>query len=218
MTKLLKKLFRYLWLGTISILPLIIVIQIFFWLQKILIAYFHKAFAISEGNYILIGSIFLSIFLFLTVVGYSIEKYGKSIFISFIDKLMQNIPLLKTIYNFVKDFLKMAFTTKESEVFREVVLVPFPNRELKSIGFVTNRLGEKFLVVFVPTCPNPTSGFTVTVKKENVEFIDIGIDEAMKMIISIGAVAEDEFKSKLVEGLSEKVEGGSEVSEEAGKV
>ncbi len=144
MAKLLKKLFRYLWLGTVSVLPLIIVIQIFFWLQKILIGYLYKAFAISQGNYILIGLIFLFIFLFLIVIGYSIEKYGKSVFISFIDKLMQNIPLLKTIYNFVKDFLEMVFASKESEVFREVVLVPFPNKELKSIGFVTNRLEKIF--------------------------------------------------------------------------
>ncbi|WP_187648458.1 DUF502 domain-containing protein [Nitrosophilus labii] len=201
MKRLLKKLFRYLWLGTLSILPLLIVIQIFFWLQKVLLGYFYKAFAISEENYIFIGSMFFIIFLFLMVVGYSIEKYGKSIFIAFIDNLMQNIPLLKTIYNFVKDFLKMIFATKESEVFREVVLVPFPNRHLKSVGFVTNVLDEENIVVFVPTCPNPTSGFTVIVKKEEAHFIDVGIDEAMKMIISIGAVAEDEFKDKIIDRL-----------------
>ncbi len=201
MKKLLKKLFRYLWLGTLSILPLLIVVQIFFWLQKVLLGYLYKAFAISEGNYIFVGSMFFLIILFLTVVGYSIEKYGKSIFIAFIDNLMQNIPLLKTIYNFVKDFLKMVFATKESDVFREVVLVPFPNKNLKSVGFVTNVLDEKNIVVFVPTCPNPTSGFTVIVKKEEAYFIDVGIDEAMKMIISIGAVAEDEFKEKITEKL-----------------
>jgi len=202
MKRVLKKFFRYLWLGTLSILPFIIVIQIFFWLQKVLIGYFHKAFAVSEGNYILIISIFLLILFFLIVVGYSIEKYGRSIFISFIDRLMQNIPLLKTIYNFVRDFLKMVFATKESEVFREVVLVPFPNEKLKSIGFVTNRLENNLLIVFVPTCPNPTSGFTVMVKKDDVKFLDVGIDEAMKMIISIGAVAEDDFKGKIIKKLS----------------
>ncbi len=53
----------------------------------------------------------------------------------------------------------------------------------------------------MPTCPNPTSGFTVIVKKEDAKFIDVGIDEAMKMIISIGAVSENEFKNKLVEKL-----------------
>ncbi|WP_281950842.1 DUF502 domain-containing protein [Nitrosophilus kaiyonis] len=197
MGRFLKKIFRYLWLGTLSILPLIIVLQIFFWLQKILINYFHKAFAISEGNYILIISIFLSIFIFLIIVGYSIEKYGKSIFISFIDRIMQNIPLLKTIYNFVKDFLKMVFVTKESEVFRDVVLVPFPNSDLKSVGFVTNKIDEENYIVFVPTCPNPTSGFTFIVKKDDIKFLNIGIDEAMKMIVSVGAVAEDNLKKDL---------------------
>ena len=198
MGKLLKKLFRYLWLGTISILPLFIVIQIFFWLQKLLVEYFYKAFAISEGNIFIVISVFSVILIFLIVVGYSMEKYGKSIFISFIDKMMQNIPLLKTIYNFIKDFLKMVFVTKESEVFRDVVLVPFPNSKLKSVGFVTNRIDKENLIVFVPTCPNPTSGFTVIINIKDVKFLDIGIDEAMKMIVSIGAVTEDRYKKEFV--------------------
>jgi len=199
MKRVLKKLFRYLWLGTLSILPLLIVIQIFLWLQNILVSYVYKAFAISEGNYFVVGTILLIILSFLIMVGYSIEKYGKSIFIAFIDRLMQNIPLLKTIYNFIKDFLKMVFATKESQVFREVVLVPFPNTILKSIGFVTNTLDNETIVVFVPTCPNPTSGFTTIVKKDQVKYLNIGIDEAMKMIISIGAVADEKFKNEIVD-------------------
>ncbi|WP_200764105.1 DUF502 domain-containing protein [Nitrosophilus alvini] len=200
-----KKFFRYLWIGTLSILPFVIVLQIFFWFQKILVEYIKRFIAVSDGNWIIVIVTLGIIISFLVLVGYSIERYGKSIFVAAIDRLMQNIPLLKTIYNFVKDFLKMVFAGKESEVFREVVIVPYPNTKLYSIGFITNRISKELMIVFVPTCPNPTSGFTVMANRKDIEFLDIDIDEAMKMVISIGAVSSEKMKEEIKKALENRL-------------
>lgn len=193
-----KKLLRYLSIGAISLIPLIVVIQLFLWFEELLLEYFRKIFFFTNGNYIIMASALVAVILTITFIGFSLEKYGKSIFITMIENLMQKIPLFKSIYNFTNDLLKMLFGAKGAQVFREVVLVPFPNTNLHSIGFVTSKLSEDQYIVFVPTCPNPTSGFTMLIKKEEICFVNISIEDAMKMVISVGAVVPTGLKNELL--------------------
>ncbi|MGM0606917.1 MAG: DUF502 domain-containing protein [Candidatus Muiribacteriota bacterium] len=139
---------------------------------------------------------------------------GKKLF-DFIEKVLSKIPLAKNIMNAVRQLLEFMQQNKKS-VFNKVVLVEYPRRKCWVIGFVsidaprivTTSLGEhKMYSVFIPTTPNPTSGFLVFVPKTEVVELEITIEEAMKIIISGGVLTpEVEEKGFLVNGLTEDEE------------
>lgn len=116
--------------------------------------------------------------------------------IGLLDWFMNRIPLVQTIYGGVKKLLT-ALQQKPDRVQR-VVLIPFPTPEMKTVGFVTRVLrdhhtGRELAAVYVPTTPNPTSGYLEIVPLDKVVSTDWTIDEAMTFIISGGAVAPDEI-------------------------
>jgi len=122
------------------------------------------------------------------------------------DAIMERIPLVQTIYGGTKKMLA-ALQQKPDRVQR-VVLIPFPTPEMKTVGFVTRVLrdrdsGRELAAVYVPTTPNPTSGYLEIVPLENVVSTEWTIDEAMTFIISGGAVAPDTLNF----GSAKKVDG-----------
>lgn len=129
---------------------------------------------------------------------------GKEITI-LIGRLFENLPIVKTIYTPVKDILSN-FSDKTSNNFKKAVLVTYPSQGLQSIGFITKENvlvdGELKTVVFIPTTPNPTSGFLIYLTKDRYFELDIPIDDALKAIISLGSVS----PSKIIR----KTEAGSE--------
>lgn len=113
------------------------------------------------------------------------------------DAVMDRIPLVQTIYGGTKRMLA-ALQSKPDQVQR-VVLIPFPSPDMKAVGFVTRVLkdrttGRELAAVYVPTTPNPTSGYLEIVPLEKVVSTDWTIDEAMTFVISGGAVAPDRLK------------------------
>lgn len=115
--------------------------------------------------------------------------------IQFCEGLVTRIPLVRAIYNSVKQLVN-AFTLQNRSGFKEVVLVPFPGTNVRSVGFVTNdgpRLltqaaGDDLITVFVPTVPNPTTGFFLAVPRHDVVPLDVTLEEGFKMIMSAGAL------------------------------
>jgi uncharacterized membrane protein len=112
--------------------------------------------------------------------------------LDFVERLMGRVPLLSPIYQGARQITE-AIQISETAEFRKVVLIEFPGRGLTSIGFVTRELGyptqlcpEPSFVVFVPTTPNPTTGFLITVPKRAVKVLDIEVEEGVKMLISGG--------------------------------
>lgn len=109
--------------------------------------------------------------------------------------LLSRIPLVRSIYQAVKQVLTTVFSSSE-ESFRNVVLIEYPRKGLWSIAFQTSSsfhhapgLGdEEMLTVFIPTTPNPTSGFLIIVPRKDTIKVNLGIDEALKMVISLGVV------------------------------
>lgn len=105
------------------------------------------------------------------------------------------IPLVRTIYQAVKQVLMTLFSSSE-ESFRNVLLVEYPRKGLWTIAFQTSSgfnyapdlNGEGLLTVFIPTTPNPTSGFLIIVPKQDTLKVDLSVDEALKMVISLGVV------------------------------
>ncbi len=109
------------------------------------------------------------------------------------EQLLKRIPVVKSIYGSVKDMTE-AFSSDKIKSFKEVVLVEYPFRERYAIGFVTKRIqidGKQLCSVFVPTTPNPTSGYIILVREEELTFLDIPADEALKYIISLGTARTD---------------------------
>jgi len=133
---------------------------------------------------------------FLYSIGY-IAKYtvGKK-FISYTDKLMMKMPMLKTVYSTVSQIMDTIKSSK-TEMFTQVVMFEYPRKGIYSLGFITNKnvspkisekLQKEVVAVFLPTTPNPTSGFFLLVPKDECILLNIRIDEAMKIIISGGAL------------------------------
>lgn len=112
------------------------------------------------------------------------------------EELMQRIPLVRSIYGGVRSFTETVLS-KSGTSFRKVVMVEYPRKEMWSIGFITSddihevsaRTGETQVCVYVPTTPNPTSGLIVMVPKSQVIELDMSVDAAMKLIVTLGVVS-----------------------------
>jgi len=114
-----------------------------------------------------------------------------------VEGVVQRIPLVAAIYGGTKRFLSVV-QDRPAEVQR-VVLIPFPTPEMKALGFVTRVLedevtGEKIAAVYVPTAPNPTSGYIELVPLAHVTSTDWTMDEAMSFVVSGGATAPQRFR------------------------
>jgi uncharacterized membrane protein len=111
------------------------------------------------------------------------------------EELMNRIPLVRTIYSGLKGFTESVVTSKAS--FRQVVMIEFPRKDTWTIAFVTatnlpdyaGKYGnEPQICVYVPTTPLPTTGYTLIVRQSEVVPIDMSVDDAMKMIVTLGVV------------------------------
>ena len=112
-------------------------------------------------------------------------------------RAMSKIPIVKSIYSSVKQVSDTLFSSS-GQAFREAVLLQYPRQGMWTIAFVTGRPGgavaahlspEQYLSVYVPTTPNPTSGFFLIVARADVVELPMSVDEALKYIISMGVVA-----------------------------
>lgn len=176
--------FRYLLVGTLALIPLIVVVQILLWIHSMGMNIFENLFFLTNDNYVSFG-IIIFIILFLLFIGYSIEKVGKSILINFIDEVLQKLPAIGTVYAIVKKVTELFKPNAKSQK-REVVLVEYPKSGLWVPAYVLNKHDDIY-VLFVPTSPNPTSGYAIIVDKDIVKPTTLTISEASQFIISMGA-------------------------------
>lgn len=131
----------------------------------------------------------------LTLLGY-LSKYllGK-VFISTTEKVLDKVPFLNAVYRSVKQIVE-TFGRENRAVFKEVCLVEYPRKGCYALGFITadasshvqEKVGDHMIYVFVPTTPNPTSGFLLLVPREEICKLDVSVGDGMKMLISGGAV------------------------------
>lgn len=125
--------------------------------------------------------IYLTGLLATNVLGKQLLRFG--------DELLARIPLVKSIYTSSKQLTKVFREGKTS--YRRAVFVEWPRPGVKAIGFVTaevERNGERLLVVYVPTMPNPTSGFALFFREEEVFDSGMSVEDAVKFVVSGGAV------------------------------
>ena len=135
--------------------------------------------------------ILISVFLITLIGGLSLSFLGKKM-LSLFNNLLQKIPILRTIYSAIGQMTE-TFTKKEGNK-KNVVLVEYPRKGSWAVGFATKKnTGEisektkkKLVNVFVPTTPNPTSGFLLMFPEEEVIYLDLTFEEASKFIVSAG--------------------------------
>ena len=128
--------------------------------------------------------------------------------VGFWESILGRIPLVRTIYTSVKQ-VSETLLASESSAFRKVVLIEYPRKEIWSIGFLSSegmavacrKTGRNLKSIFVPTTPNPTSGFIVMLPEEDVIELELSVEDGFKFIISMGVVVPGEkIKKDLIDG------------------
>ena len=154
-----------------------------------------------------IVSIFV-VMLIITVFGWLSKYFFGKFVLRVTERLISAIPIISDVYCTVKQIVDTLGQDKQA-VFKKAVLVEFPRNGLYSIGFLTNtakgevqiKTNEEVVNVFVPTTPNPTSGFLIMVPKDKIIELNMTIGDAMKVIISGGAVVPDYKKLEMAENI-----------------
>ena len=127
---------------------------------------------------------------------------GKRI-IAFWEGVLRRIPLVRTIYTAAKGFLEMVLSGQHDS-FSKVLLIEYPRRGVHCIAFQTSsnvgqldkHFEEKCVCVFVPTTPNPTSGFLVVAPEKDLIELDLSVEDAIKLVVSVGVVVPDPSQLK----------------------
>jgi|TARA_B100000579_G_scaffold70453_1_gene53462 uncharacterized membrane protein len=131
-------------------------------------------------------------FIIITFIGWlSLSFLGKKI-IEIINKILKKIPILRTIYSAIGQMTESL--AKPDNKQKSVVLLEYPRKDIWAVGFATqenkgiikDKIGTELVNVFVPTTPNPTSGFLLMVPKKDLIFLDISFEQASKFIVSAG--------------------------------
>lgn len=138
-----------------------------------------------------IFSVFLTIF-FLYLLGVMTANFLGRRLVQIAEGLLDRVPFVKTVYRASKQILR-TFAGDSDRSFQRVALIPFPNKETRSIGFITgitreSHTGEELCTVFVATTPNPTTGYVFILRRADVIEMDWTVEEAIKVLISGGVL------------------------------
>jgi uncharacterized membrane protein len=195
------------WAGLAIVLPAVISVAVLAWLfgtvanvtDTLLIFLPRGLTHRDQGNgtmywYWSLVALILAVFL-IGFVGLLARNYFGKRIIEWVDSALLRVPLLNKIYGATKQ-VNDAFSSSNKTAFRTVVLVEFPREGLYSVGFITSeqndemksKTAENVVCVFIPTTPNPTSGFLVLVAEDKVTKLDMSVADGIKYIISLGAI------------------------------
>lgn len=184
----------YFFAGIFVLFPLIITFYILWYVFTFMEGILKPILIFFLGRYIPGLGFILSLVIIFLIGIFGRNILGKKI-ISFGERLLFRIPLVRTIYMTTKQILESLFMGR-SYVFEQVVMLEYPRKGLYQLGFVTREVSgevsgktQKDLVnVFVPTTPNPTSGMLVFVSRGDLIFLNMKVEDGMKLIISGGTL------------------------------
>ena len=199
------KIKNYLLTGILVSAPVFIT----FWIVLSLVKFFDKLITplipyYINPNYYLprdvpgLGLIILIILLI--IIGFLTASFFGRFLLKKTESLISKIPLIKIFYKTIKQIIETIFKNN-SKAFREVVLLEYPRKGIWVLGFTTGqvegavkkKIKGNLINVFVPTTPNPTSGFLLMVPKTQLKYLDVKVDDAIKTIVSAGII---ELKAK----------------------
>lgn len=186
--------------GLFSLLPIVATIYLMFYLfqfmDNFLGIYIEKLFGRSIPGIGILASIvliFIMGFFISNVIGEKLFNYG--------EKMLQKIPIVPKLYFGIKQIID-ALSLQGKQVFNRVVLVEYPRKETYAVGFITGecrgevqqKTAAKLINVFIPTTPNPTSGMLILVPDNEIIYLDMSVEEGIKLIVSAGVVVPVENK------------------------
>ena len=195
------------WAGLAIVLPAVISVAVLVWLfgtvanitDSLLIFLPRKLTHHDQGNgtmywYWSLFALLLAVFLIGSVGLLARNYFGKRL-IEWVDSALLRVPLLNKIYGATKQ-VNDAFSSTNKTAFRTVVLVEFPREGMYSMGFITSeqqdevqiKTKQKCVCVFIPTTPNPTSGFLVLTPENQVTKLNMSVADGIKYIISLGSI------------------------------
>ena len=190
---ILARIRNYFIAGIVVLIPIGITVYLTLFLIKISSYIIPKE--INPNHYLpynIPGVEILMAIMLITIIGWlSLSFLGKRL-LSIFDNILNKIPILRTIYSAI---VQMTSTFTQSDKKRtNVVLVEYPRKGSWAVGFatkensgeITNKVKRKLVNVFIPTTPNPTSGFLLMFPKEEVIYLDLTFEEASKFIVSAG--------------------------------
>lgn len=197
---MLKHLRSFFFTGLLVLSPVVISLKLVFWgfektdrilgdlLHRILQRYFNLTKPIP-------GLGFVVLVIIITFTGGLAKHYLGKKLILIGEKILNKIPILNGIYNTTKQIME-SITNKEKSAFRKVVLVQYPRAGIYSPGFLTgdtpvealDKTGKNLVNVFIPTSPNPTTGYLVFVPLEEVIILDMSVEDGFKLLISAGVI------------------------------
>ena len=201
---------KYIFTGIMSIIP----ITITYWIIENLFIFFSKPgkFLIDQiykidvfQNYEFINNFyqylayltgFILTIVFIYILGLIVSNViGKKIYV-FFENILNKIPIVNKIYNTIKNITN-TFTKPNNQAFQKVVLLEYPKENLWTLAMVTgecvNGNNIDCYKLFVPTTPNPTSGYLIIIEKTNVKESDISVEEGLSIIISGGMISPEKF-------------------------
>jgi len=178
----LKSIINYFLLGVIGFLPIALIFQIIIYVEGLL-----KDFVLLvHGRY---DNPLLTILLFTSAIAL-LAYFGKLLkddrahLLYYLEVFIHRIPIIGTIYRVTRKLLRLFLTTDEPQI-RNVVYVEYPKDGMWVPAYVTNRIGDCY-ILYIPTSPNPTSGFTVMVHKDRVVQSKMDMEEVSSFVMSVG--------------------------------
>jgi len=187
------KLRNYFITGAIVLIPIGITIYLTLFIVKISSSFLPKT--INPNSYLPFDipgiEILITIILITLIGGLSLSFLGKK-FLEFFNNVLKKIPILRTIYSAVGQ-LTESFTQSEGAK-KSVVVIEYPRKDIWVVGFATKenkgeiskKTNQELINIFVPTTPNPTSGFLLMVPKKDLIYLDMSFEEASRFIVSAG--------------------------------
>lgn len=201
-----RKLFIAAWTfflsGLFTILPFTITVALFNMSFRIIISWLEPLRSFISPSILQkvpFAEVILAVAIIL-VIGTLYNLFILRPFVHALEGVVFKIPLIRPIYSGIKQLVH-AFGSQDKFTFKQVVLTEFPRKGMYSLGFLTSELSpelspntsERFYNIFIPTTPNPTSGFCIILSEKEIALIDLTRQEAMSMIISGGIIQPDRF-------------------------
>ncbi|MBC8273914.1 MAG: DUF502 domain-containing protein [Chloroflexi bacterium] len=194
-----KKLMRQFLAGLFVIVPIGITVLILVWIFNAIDSILQPVIQLIVGHPVP-GIGFGVTVVLIYLVGVMASNIGGSRLIHYGESLLSKVPIIGRLYKSIEQIME-SFSSSGKSGLMQVVLVEFPRKGMWTIGFITSESpvqpGETHLNIFIPTSPNPTSGFLQIASEDEVIRTDIPVDDALKMIISAGKVSPQEISHKL---------------------
>ncbi len=197
---LVKQLRSYFFTGMLITAPVVIT----FWVVVSLVNVFDNLVTplipskFNPNNYLPLdipGIGLIGLIVFLVFIGFiTANFFGRWIF-GRTELILQNIPLIKFFYKTIKQILETVLNN-QSQAFKKAVIFEYPRKDVWVIGFTTGevapkiskKIKKKLINVFVPTTPNPTSGFLLLVPENQLTYLDLKVEDAIKTVVSAGII------------------------------